>query len=337
MRNNFIKKKYIFLIPFILIAGCTSGNTKNTAYTDKTIIRNGSLTLSFSKLSSYKSYSDDTYSVSFSIGLLSSNTKPTEFKISSPRFVREKNKAEYTDRFFLNPSIIRLECDIEKSCSFSTVLPTSFESDNYYFEFNGNGVNYKYCLYPVPDELRSTITVSYIIDGKKVESKKMPEGKKISSYDWVSSDCVFGCNEWYLDSSMTKKITDDSVIADDVALYGRKKSILKYNTPESSNSAFVSGYNFIPSNGEVVVPKEYSGKKVYSILAGSFRGDVPGMKKIYIPKISSISSVDNFTNCRDLETVYFEGLAVEWQSMNAAKFKSSVKIVFNSYKSRVAN
>ena len=81
MRNNFVKKKYIFLIPFILIAGCTSSNTKNTAYTDKTIIRNGSLTLSFSKLSSYKSYSDDTYSVSFSIGLLSSNTKPTEFKI----------------------------------------------------------------------------------------------------------------------------------------------------------------------------------------------------------------------------------------------------------------
>ena len=122
------------------------------------------------------------------------------------------------------------------------------------------------------------------------------------------------------------------VVTANISVYGQKKTILKYNTPDGINSAYVSGYNFVPSTGEIVVPKSYSGKSIYSILAGSFRDEVTGMKKIYIPKISSISNVQNFSNCADLETVYFEGTEAEWNSINQATFKSSVTFVFNTYK-----
>lgn len=117
-----------------------------------------------------------------------------------------------------------------------------------------------------------------------------------------------------------------------ITIYGKKKTILKYNTPDETNSAFVAGYNFVPSNGEIVVPKYYAGKSIYCILAGSFWRAVEGMKKIYIPKISSISYFQNFSECKDLETVFFEGTKSEWKSINEATFKNSVTFVFNTYK-----
>lgn len=324
--------KILPLIPLFLLAGCSNSNN-NTMYTDKASVTNGKISLSFTNLNEYKAYESEKCTVNFTLNLLSSNPKPVEYKISSPKVVRESNKAEYSaSSIIVDYTTISLECDIAKTCSFSATLPSSINSEKYYFSFKGNGVTYKYCLYESPDELRTKYNVKYVIDGSEVGTKQIPEGKKLSSYDWVSSDYMFSCNEWYTDSSLTNKIADDFAITQNTTVYGKKTLILKYNTPENINAAYVSGYYIIPSNGEIVIPKTFAGKEVYGILAGSFRGEVEGLKKIYIPKISAISSVQNFSECKDLETVYFEGTQSEWNSINEATFKNSVNFVFNTYK-----
>ena len=336
-----MKKTILLLSSIFVLAGCTisgnsntpSQNSTKTIYSDKASVTEGTLTLSFTELNEYKGFGSDTYSVSFTMNLLSTDPKPVEYKIASPKFIRESNNAEYSvNMLIMDPITINLECDIAKTYSFSTTLPTSIEAENYYFSFKGNSTNYKYCLYETPDELRTKFNVKFIVDGAEVETKQIPEGRKLAAYDWISSDYIYGCNEWYSDSNLTTKITDSFVVTANTSVYGQKKTILKYNTPDGINSAYVSGYNFVPSTGEIVVPKTYSGKSIYSILAGSFRDEVVGMKKIYIPKISSISNVQNFSNCSGLETVYFEGSETEWNSINEATFKSSVTFVFNTYK-----
>jgi len=328
--------KLLSIVSLFVLAGCTNNggqSSTKTIYSDKASVTDGNISLSFTDLNEYKGYGSDTYSVSFTLNLLSSNPKPVEYKIASPKFIKEANGAEYSvNMLIMDPITISLECDIAKTYFFSTTLPTSINSENYYFSFKGNSTSYKYCLYETPDELRTKYNVKYVVDGSEVETKQIPEGRKLSSFDWVSSDYVYGCNEWFSDSSLANKINDNFTVTQNTTVYGQKKTVLKYNTPDGIQTAYVSGYNFIPSNGEIVIPKSYDGKSIYSILAGSFRGEVVGMKKIYIPKISSISDLYNFSECKDLETVYFEGTQSEWNAINQATFKSSVNFVFNTYK-----
>lgn len=337
-----MKKQLTFIAGSMLLlsslVGCTNDGNSNqnstkTIYFDKASVVDGDVTVSFINLQEYKAYNSETYSVSFTLKLLSANPKPVEYKISSPKFIRESNDAEYSvNNWIIDLATLSLECDIAKTYSFSTTLPTSIASENYYFVFKGNNTTFRYCLYETPDELREKFSVEYVVDGNKVETKQIPEGRKLTSYDWISSDFVYGCEEWYSDASFKNKITNNFVITQNTTVYGQKKTILMYNTPSATQSAFVSGYNFIPSNGEIVIPKSYLGKPIYSILAGSFMGEVKGLKKIFIPKISAVSGSYNFSDCKDLETVYFEGTEAEWNSINGASFKNTVTFVFNTYK-----
>lgn len=330
-----MKKKLFSIAALFLLVGCTNDeqNLAKTIYSDKATATDGNISLSFEKLDERKPFGSDAYSVSFTLKLLSSNLKPVEYKIVSPKFIREANGAEYSVNMLFGNSIsLNLECDVAKTYSFSATFPTSIADDNYYFTFEGNSVIYKYCLYETPDELRTKFSVKLVIDGSEVKTIQFPERRKLSAFDWISPDYIYGCNEWYLDSSLKNQISDRFLLTQNITIYGKKKTILKYDTPDETNSAFIAGYNFVPSNGEIVVPKYYAGKSIYCILAGSFWRAVGGMKKIYIPKISSISYFQNFSECKDLETVFFEGTESEWKSINEATFKNSVTFVFNTYK-----
>lgn len=115
--------------------------------------------------------------------MLSSNLKPVEYKIVSPKFIREANGAEYSVNMLFGNSIsLNLECDVAKTYSFSATFPTSIADDNYYFTFEGNSVIYKYCLYETPDELRTKFSVKLVIDGSEVKTIQFPERRKLSAF-----------------------------------------------------------------------------------------------------------------------------------------------------------
>ena len=334
-----MKKNYLLtLIPFLFFTGCSSNEANNDlsnrmVYSDNAIITEDELTISFSELKERKGYNLDTYSTSFEMSLLSSNPKQVEYKIYSPKFVRESNDAEYSvDSFYFNPKTVTLECDIAKTLSFSTTLPTSITEENYYFTFKDNTTTYKFCLYETPDELRAKYNVKFVVDGNEEYTKEIAERKKLSNYDWVSSDYVYGCNVWYSDPNFTTKITDSFVVNSNITVYGKKQTILKYKLSDVTNTAYVNGYNFVPSTGEIVIPKVYDGRSIFGIMAGSFMHDIIDMKSIYFPKKCRILEYNYFSNCTDLETVYYEGNEEEWNSINQGTFKDTVTFVFNTYK-----
>lgn len=320
-------------LAILVLTGCSlSPQGLSVLYVDKNTFTKDSVTLSIVDLSARKYYGSETFSTSLSIELVSTNPKQTEYTISSPIMVRESDGAEYSPTGFIVPERkLNLECDIKEKLSFTWSLPSSYAEVKYALTFKGNGAEFKFCLYDMPDEIRKTIEVRYVVDGLQVKTAALSEGKLLSSYDWISDDYIYGCNTWYQDAAMSRP-APERVGSETMTIYGTKQPILKYNLPSATSSSFVSGYNLIPSSGEVVVPRTFEGKPVYSILAGSFKGDVTGMASIYIPKTVRISGVENFNNCKDLKKVYFEGNRAEWSSLNEAAFKSTVEIVFNTYK-----
>ena len=331
-------KNRMFLSLIVLatvLSGCsTSGGdndgSKLEAYSDKSSFTYDEIQFNFTNLKDY-SYTDN-HNVNFSLELTNKNTKTKEFKYEKAQLVRESNEAEYSVSG-MSFGQVNLDCDVKKTISFSTTLPTSIQDDKYTFSFKYGSNEIKYHLYEMPDELRQNVDVKFVVDGEEVETKKVPEGKLLVNYSWLSSDYVYGCKQWYLDSGKQSKVPSNYHVNESITVYGDKQTVLKYNLPSGTSSSFVSGINFIPESGEIVVPKSYEGHQVYSILSGAFFGVLQGLKTIYIPKtITTISGGMNFVSCIDLQYVYFEGTESEWKSINQADFPSKTQIVFNTYK-----
>ena len=320
-------------LAILALAGCSSSQQGSSVlYTDKNSFTKDSVTLSIVDLSVRQNYGSETYSTSLAIELVSANPKQTEYTITSPIMVRESDGAEYSPTgFVVSDRKLNLECDIKERLSFTWSLPSSYSDVKYALTFKGNGADIKFCLYDMPDELRKSVEVRYVVDGLHVQTVALPEGKPLSFYDWVSDDYVYACNAWFVDTAL-HVAAPERVGSEDMTIYGAKQPLLKYSLPDAIASSFVSGYNLIPSTGEIVVPRSFENKSVYSILSGTFRGEVAGMNAIYIPKSVRISGYDNFTNCKDLKKVFFEGSQTEWSNMNEATFKPTVEIIFNTYK-----
>ena len=334
-----MKNKCLIFLPLLatVLVGCSSNNESNKnnkvdvvdVYSDKTSFKDGDLEFNFTYL--YDRKITDNYDLSITLEVVNKNANPYDFKFDSPTIKRETNGAEYTvGGYFI--SQYSLECDIKKSISFSSTIPTSIKDENYLFNLKYGSKEVIYHLYEMPDELRNKIDVKFVVDANEAETIKIPEERPLVNYAWLSPDYVYGCKEWYLDSKYENKVPATYVVTEPLTVYGQKQSVLKYNMPSGTDSSFVSGYNFIPESGEIVIPRAYEGKPVYSILAGAFKGPSTGLKAVFIPKTVRISATANFSTCYDLEYVYFEGTEQEWSTMNEATYPSNTKIVFNNYK-----
>lgn len=333
-----MKTKFLILsLVTIVLTGCinsstnpsgSSGNTKFEIYSDKTSFYDGDLEFRFVNLYEYRS--SESYSVYFSLELVSRNIKPTTFEFEKPLVLRESNNAEYSvSGYVMNH--VNLECDIKKSISFSSTIPISISKEKYSFNLKYGSKEIVYHLYETPDELRTKINVKFVVDNELVETKQIPEGRSFK-YIWTSSDYIYGCKDWFLDVNCHNKLPDNYNVSEDMSVYGKKISVLKYQLPSGISASYVSGYNLVPESGEIVIPRSYGGKSVYSILAYSFYGECYGLKAIYIPATAKISSSGNFSSCVDLEYVYFEGTEDEWLHMNEAAYSEKTQIVFNTYK-----
>ena len=315
------------LIPLFILAGCTNGgsnqNSTKTVYSDKASVVDGNITISFTGLNEYKGFGSETYSVSFTLNLLSSNPKPVEYKIATPKFIRESNSAEYSvNMLIMDPITLSLECDIAKTYSFSTTLPTSIASENYYFTFKGNDVTYKYCLYETPDELRADRKVEYYISNKLVNTVTVKHKRKLTSYVYEGSDNLTYCEKWCLDSNR-KTGVGSITITEDIKLYGASESNLKWSYDNST----LNGVNHVPSNGILLLPETTAGKQ-YSI--GNYAIKDITVKKIYIPKTITKIYGGNFTGIGSA-IICFEGTEQEWKDLFYLSSNIVTKnVVYNS-------
>ena len=330
-------KKTLFGLLFSVVALATISSCGNNttgksfeAYSDCASFKAGNIDFAFTGLNEYSVSGN--YRVGFTLELINRNTKAQKITINNALYIRESNGAEYSNNSFAYNIPYILECDIKQTISFSTTLPTSYKNDKYSLRLSYNSSSVVFHLYNKPNELKKQVEVKYEIDGAIVKTKKLLEGDTFGDFYWESSDYIYGCKNWYYDSNYQSIVRNTDTISYSLTIYGSKQIILKYNLPESASSSFVSGYNFIPPTGEIVIPRSYSGRKVHSILAGAFMSYCGGLIAIYIPKTVKISDAYNFYSCMDLEYVYFEGTQYEWEEMNEAQYPSKTQIIFNRYK-----
>ncbi|MCR5309263.1 MAG: ADP-ribosyltransferase [Bacilli bacterium] len=324
------------LLPLLLtcLTNCSSieeenfSRKPNQLYSDHASFTDGTLEFNFHNIEEYSQ--TDNCLLYVTMDLTSRDTTPVEFKFDSLKVYRESNNAEYAVSGYVM-SKFTLQCDIKKTIKFSCTVPTSYKKDKYKLEMKYNSKELTYHFYEMPDELRKDIDVTFVIDGVK-NSVKAKEGRPLDIYEWISTDYIYGCNEYYFENDYKTKVELDYLVKEPITLYGKRTTVLKYQTPDGINAAYVSGYNFIPSSGEIVIPKSFSGLSIYSILAGSFKNECKGLQTIYIPRNVKISSSYNFYLCSELKTVHFEGTEAEWKTVNEAIYPSTTEIIFNSYK-----
>lgn len=328
-------KKRLLLLSLILsvLTGCDN-TTKIELYSDASIARDGVIELNFTSLHEAEQYPFPR-STDFTLCLTNKSIFDAPVTLKDAYVIRESDSVKYGLNGRISVGDIYkfgLLPNVTKSIEFTTYLPTSIKDESYSFYLKYNSTELIYHLYETPDELRNKIDVTFIIDGDTTEVRKIPERRLLIDYPWISSDYVYSSDEWYYDSNYNYKISDKYQITQPITIYLRKKSILKYDATDISKYSYIYGYNFIPHNGEIVIPREYEGKPVYSINPSSFSSTCSELKTIYIPKTVRIYASDNFTQCTNLEYVYFEGTKEEWAIMNKAKFNYKAQIVFNTYK-----
>ena len=312
-----------------LLFGCNkSSSNAIELYSDSPKTTINDITYYFDNLTE-TNFSLAEYRVSFRLNLISTSPEGIDFTLDNPYLIRESNRAKYEYAQGNFPKTAHLECDLNKNYTFSFTIPSSYKNTRYTFNIDGNGRKIVYHLYQMPDDVRPDVTINLHI-GSSIYKVSKKYGEKFS-HEWISPDYCYYCTEWYYDSKLTSKVSANYVVNGETDFYGSKISILKYQMPEATSSCFVSGYNYIPTTREIVIPRSFENKPVHSILAGAFNGGCVGLYNIYIPKIK-ISKSYNFINCRELVNVYFEGTAEEWNTMNEADFPSTTKIIFNTYK-----
>jgi len=330
-----MKNKKLLVFVLTLISSLTSCDFKAfsedefVGYADGSVVTNDNLELNMSNLSIYE-YSEK-YSISFSMYIKNTDSKSITTSLENYICYRDSDGADYGMTSTSDISDITLNCDLSWGTTCMFTLPTSPADETYYVFFNLLGDTYKFYLNDKPDDLKTQYKVSFYIDGIFSESVNIAEGKSFSNIDWISSDYVYYCNTWYYDKDLTDSVGLDE-LSGEVDLYGTNNLILKYNCPDSTTSCFISGVNYIPKSGEIVVPRSYINKTIYALLSGAFNYNLDGLKTIYIPlDISRISS-NNFTSLTDLENICFEGTSSQWNSINDATIPSDVEVIFNTYK-----
>ena len=341
MRARKVFRYVATLLSLSFLASCNNGGNRYAdLYQDKAVCVDGDITLTFRDLHETKNYGTDTYSVYFYLDLLSKNPKPIEYKMTSFKFIRESDNAEYSVVGYGNQSTRKLECDIKTSMSFTTTLPTSVSVEKYHFFINGNGVDYRYHLYnkdnggssnPGQGEPGQPVyfTVTFQVDGETVKTQTVKSGGTVSA-NWIydTPDYQYYVATWR--DSSGQQFTSSTKITRDITLIGEKVSNFQLATTSSDAYTFVNKINRVPSDGTVVLLEKYLDKEIclgnYAIYNNG------NVKEVYLSKTLHYIYNSNFSKCGNLKTIYFAGTKEEWDAIPTSfvEIPETINIVYNT-------
>ncbi len=339
MRKNMLKLIAIISILFMTVgltscdkssnSAADSGNTNQKGdlgsneyvlYTDSDPIENDKVKIVPDKPSCYGS---GNYSLSLYFTITNKEYVTKEYEFKNIKLVKESTGAEYTARGYLGLNKVSIEAELNKSFIITSTIPASINTDKYKLILEINEYKITYYLYDTPDDLREDMTINYYIDNSIVKTTTIKDGRTFTNdYVYESSDNLYYCNTWWLDSNRLTKISSTTVINENTNLYGYKFSNLKWATTSSDVYSFVNGVNHVPSNGTLVIPSYYSNKE---ICIGNFAIKDINVKKIYVPKTVHKIYTGNFKGIGDA-TIYYEGTADEWKAL----FSYSYDVVTNN-------
>ena len=306
----------------------TSGETKTkdsngeSIYLDNNPIEDDKIKLEFSNP---RCYSMTNYSLDLSISITNKEHEKKNYNIQNVELIKESTSAKYTVNY---NSYVEIEAEMKYSLSFSANIPSDIKVDKYKLTFSINSNNYTYYLYEKPDELRVDRTINYYIAGSVVKTDTVKDGRTISNiYTYESSDYSSYCEEWYLDSSHSTKVSSSTIIKENTNLYGVASPSIKLSTFSSDIYSFVNGINHVPSNGILILPEKYLNKE---LAIGNYAIRNITVSKIYIPKTVHKIYGGNFTGIGNA-TIYYEGTETEWKALFNMQSDIIIKnVVYNT-------
>ena len=302
---------FTFSLFVLLLVSCSNGGNSKTQnnliiYTDNDPIEDDNIKLEFENPScyGYNNYSFDLY-----VNVTNKEYKTKTYKIKDVELIKESTSAKYTVYY---DESLEIEAEMKSSLSFSSSIPSSISADNYKLTFSINSYNITYYPYETPDDLREDRKINYYIMNKSVKTDTVKDGRTIiNNYVFESSDNLYYCDTWYLDSNYKTKLTSSTVIKEDTDLYGLKSSNIKFSNYTSDTYAFVSGVNHVPSNGIFILPETYANKE---LAMSNYAIRNINVSKIYIPKTMNTIHGGNFTGIGNA-TIYYEGTEAEWKAL----------------------
>ena len=325
MRKNFIKLfMLVFLFGmFVSLTSCdktTNGPDSGTAktdtntkeiYLDSDKIENDSFSLSLK--SKYCSSYSTNYSLSIYFDLVNKEYNTKKFTIKNATLTKVSTNATYTVNYNKSVSV---EAELTSSLSFSATIPSSIDTDEYKLYFEIESLKVTLYLYETPDSLRVDRKITYYINdylnNTEVHTDTVKDKRTVSTvYNYESADNQYYCNTWYTDSTFKTLFSTSTPVTEDISLYGRAVSNIKWTSLSSDVYAFVSGINHVPSNGILVIPSKYMNKELCISLYAI--KDI-NVSKIYIPKTVHTIYSGNFTGIGNA-TVYYEGTEAEWKAL----------------------
>lgn len=314
----------LFIIFAFIFSGCSSmdsnssnSNNNRIIYTDSGFIEDDKIKIEFDEPSCYGT---DTYSLRIYIKITNKEYETRTYNVKNVKLIKEATSAQYTVSY---AESIVIEAEMKSSLSFWASIPSDIKTDRYKLTFSINSYNITYYPYDTPDDFRVDRTVKYHILNNVVKTDSVKDGRTINDiYTYESSDNLYYCDTWYLDSNYKTKLTSSTQIKEDTDLYGIERTHIQWSTLTADVWAFVMGINHIPSNGILILPETYANKE---LAISNFAIRNISVSKIYIPKTMHLIYSGNFTGIGNA-TIYYEGTEAEWKAL----FYSQSDVVTNN-------
>ena len=143
--------KAFAIASFLTLSSCGDSATDLKLYSNTDRVVDGDLTVRYKKTSEVFDGQSKNYMLQFDVYFLNKNPKPMKIKPKSAKVYRESDKAEYGLNFSTLTSLGRtLECDVEVYEMFYVVIPTSTETNYYYFNLKLDSRNITIYFYENP-------------------------------------------------------------------------------------------------------------------------------------------------------------------------------------------
>ncbi len=252
--------------------------------------------------------------------------KSKTITIINPTILQEETNIKYNVSVLFG-NTVELPYGIDKTIYFSVVIPESYKNVNYVLNFV-MGDTFNFYLYETPDELRKDCIVKYTVQDKIVETLTVKERRVLdSSYVWENSNHLHYCDKWYTNKELTIEFKKTDKVLEDIVLYGREISNVK--STYDSSGRYITGINYVHSDGILVVPENPMEDKVY--LSNFAIKDNSAVREIYLPKTLKKIYYGNFENMPNLTKIHFAGTQNEWENIpTSSEIDESVVIVYDS-------
>ena len=319
-----IKSLFVLPLAVVTLSGCTGPdvNFRYEIYTDIPGFTDGDYDFYFSPIKDKEK--NNVHTVTFTMLLVYSGESPVSFRMYEPRFFNEDTKKEIDAEGY---KVLRYELtkDTFETIDFTCYLdePITQEKHNFTIQYEDKEIIYH--LYDRPDDVREKYDVTFDLGDGTQEVRKIPEGRSPIDYPWVSADYLYSATKFFLDEEMTIEIDSEFLILEPTTLYCEPEQIFGF-TDVDETSVAISKVNFVPTNGHIIFPKGFDGKKVVKINDNVTSG-LKKLNTVYIPKGLEIAE-KNLTH-RALSRIYFEGNEEEWLAVNKAPISEDVEIIYN--------